>query len=105
VESFFGKGKEESLAAGVPAKEQEQARPPTQQIEEQLDQGLAGLDKRLALQESLDAQLANLDVRMEVAARAQQEKELSPELSQGKESQQLDRDNEIQIDRGFGISR
>ncbi len=72
--------------------------PYPRKIEEQLDQGLAGLDKRLALQESLDAQLANLDQRMEAAARAQQEKE----LSQGQD-QQVDRGNEIQIERGFGI--
>lgn len=105
VESLFGKGKEESLAEIAPAQAQEQARPPTRQLEEQLDQGLAGLDRRLALEASLDAQLANLDMRMEAAAKAQQEKERSPELGQGKERQQLERDNDIEVKRGFGFSR
>jgi len=89
VESFFGAGERGALADKTPAKEQEQARPPTPQpVQERIEEKLSGLDRRLAAQESIEDKLANLDKRLGDQAKAQQEKELSQkqqiEISRGR---------------------
>jgi hypothetical protein len=98
VESFFdgGGGKEGALPESAPAKEQEPARPPTLSIEEQLDQKVGELDRKLTAQESIEARLANLDQRMDAQAREQQEKEL-------KQQQEIEPSRDRS--RGFGIER
>ena len=104
VESLFG-STERGTETG---KELEQARPPTASIEEQLDRGLAALDKQLAFEESFDRQVADLDRRMEASARAQLEKEqsLAREIAQEKQKQEKqgpEKDLEIRRGRGHGI--
>jgi hypothetical protein len=90
VESFFGTGERGALAEKTPAKEQEQARPPTPQTaEERIEEKLSGLDRRMAAQQSIEDKLANLDQRLGEQAKAQQEKELSQK-------------QEIEISRGRG---
>jgi hypothetical protein len=92
VESFFGAGERGALADKMPAKEQEQARPPTPQtVQERIEEKLSGLDRRMAAQESIEDKLANLDKRLGDQAKAQQEKELS-------QKQQI----EISLERGRG---
>jgi MobA/MobL family len=102
VESFFGKGKEESLTETAPAREQELARPPTPQtvsesVQARIDDKLSAFDRKLAAQQSIDDKLANLDKRLEEQAKARQEKE----LSQKQEIEISPRDR----GRGFGIGR
>jgi hypothetical protein len=99
VESLFG-NTERGTETG---KELEQARPPTASIEEQLDRGLAALDKQLAFEESFDRQLADLDHRMEAAAKVQLEKEQSQAREIAQEKQGPEKDIEIKRGRGHGI--
>ncbi len=101
VESLFG-NTERGTETG---KELEQARPPTASIEEQLDRGLAALDKQLAFEESFDRQLADLDLRMEAAAKAQLEKEQSQAREIAQEKLGREKDIEIGRGRGHGIGR
>jgi len=101
-ESFFGKGKEESLAETAPAREQDLVRPPTPQtvseaVQARIDEKLSAFDRKLAAQQSIDDKLANLDKRLEEQAKARQEKE----LSQKQEIKISPRDR----GRGFGIGR
>jgi hypothetical protein len=81
IDSFLGRGKE-----------QEQARPPTLSVEEQLEQKLSGLDKMLAAQESLESRLAGFEQRMEAQVKMQQEQQ-EKELSKQQQ-------REISRDRG-----
>ena len=79
VETFFGTGDRSASTENTPAREQEQARPPTLSAEELMEQKLSALDRQMALQESMDSKLAALDKRMEAEAKAQQGKERSRE--------------------------
>ncbi len=79
METFFGTKEQDASAQNIPAREQEQARPPTPSTEELMEQKLFALDRQMALQESMDSKLAALDKRMEAEAKAQQEKERSRE--------------------------
>jgi hypothetical protein len=101
VDSLFGT-REKGTEAGA-GKKLEQARPPTASIEEQLDRGLAALDKQLAFEESFDRQLADLDRRMEASAKAQLEKEQSLAREIAQEKQGPEKDIEIGRGRGHGI--
>ncbi len=102
VDSLFGIRERETETG----KDLEQARPPTELIEEQLDRKLAALDKQLAFEESFDKQLANLDQRMEAAAKAQLEKERSPAREVAPKQQEREKEKEqeqqIEIKRGRG---
>jgi hypothetical protein len=82
VEAFFGGGKEGTLAESAPAKEPENARPPTPEETAQFDRLVSELDTQLESREALDKQLADLDRRMENDARVQQEKDRAQEKQQ-----------------------
>ncbi len=100
VDSLFGTRERETETG----KELEQARPPTELIEEQLDRKLAALDKQMAFEESFDKQLASLDQRMDAAARAQLEKERSQarELAPKQQEKEKEQEHQIEIKRGRG---
>ena len=85
VETFFGTKERDALAQNIPAREQEQARPPTLSIEELMEQKLSALDLERALQDSMDSKLADLDKHMEAKANAQQEKERSQEQERARQ--------------------
>lgn len=104
VEGVFGRGEHGAVAENADASEQEQARPPTPSIEEQLDQKLSDLDRRFAAQESIDNKLADLDQRMAAAeaAKEKQEKQQQRELQQQQEAERTPRRSR---GRDFGIER
>ena len=99
VESFFGKGKEESSPESTLIREQEQARPPTISAEESLAQRLEGLDRKLAAQESLEERLAGFEKRMDTQVRSQQEQQ-EKELTK---QQEIERS--LSRSRDYGIER
>ena len=94
-------GKEPAGEQAQAAKEQEQARPPTPEMQARLDELVAGFDRKMTAGDSVEAKLADLDRRMGAKLEAQ-DQALAPDKSQ---AQNKDDEPKHQHSRGFGIGR
>ena len=81
--SLFGREPKEELVQA--AKEQEEARPPTPEMQQRLDALVAGVDRKLSAHDTVEARLADFDRRMEEKLQAQ-DQALAPDKSLGKEA-------------------
>jgi len=109
--SLFGKEPREEQAKA--SKEQEQARPPTPEMQARLDELLAGFHRRMDAQQSVEAKLADFGNRMDTKlqqeqaqalARQQQEQALKQGQDQTK-AKEPEVEQEHSRGRGFGIGR
>ncbi len=93
--SLFGNAPQEEQAKAAPEKDQaqEQARPPTPEMQARLDELLGGFHRRMEAQQSVEAKLADFGNRMDtrlqqeqaqVLARQQQEQALKQQQEQTK---------------------
>ncbi len=111
--SLFGNAPQQEQAKAAPEKDQaqEQARPPTPEMQARLDELLGGFHRRMETQQSVEAKLADFGNRMDTRlqqeqaqalARQQQEQALKQQQEQAKT-----KEPEIQREhsRGFGIGR
>jgi hypothetical protein len=111
--SLFGNAPQEEQAKAAPEKDQaqEQARPPTPEMQARLDELLGGFHRRMEAQQSVEAKLADFGNRMDtrlqqeqaqVLARQQQEQALKQQQEQTKTKEpEIEREHS----RGFGIGR
>jgi hypothetical protein len=109
--SLFGKELQEEQAKGAPEKDQaqEQARPPTPEMQARLDELLGGFHRRMEAQQSVEAKLADFGNRMDTKlqqeqalARQQQEQELKQGQEQTK-AKEPEIEQEHSHGFGFGI--
>jgi hypothetical protein len=111
--SLFGNAPQEEQAKAVSEKDQaqEQARPPTPEMQARLDELLGGFHRRMEAQQSVEAKLADFGNRMDTRlhqeqaqalARQQQEQALKQQQEQAKTKEpEIEREHS----RGFGIGR
>ena len=109
--SLFGNAPHEEQAKASPEKDQaqEQARPPTPEMQARLDELLGGFHRRMEAQQSVEAKLADFGNRMDTRlqqeqaqalARQQQEQALKLQQEQTKTKEpEIEREHS----RGFGI--
>jgi hypothetical protein len=111
--SLFGNAPQEEQAKAAPEKDQaqEQARPPTPEMQARLDELLGGFHRRMEAQQSVEAKLADFGNRMDTRlqqeqaqalARQQQEQALK---QQGEQTKTKEPEIEREHSRGFGIGR
>jgi hypothetical protein len=113
--SLFGSAPQEEQAKAAPEKDQaqaqEQARPPTPEMQARLDELLGGFHRRMEAQQSVEAKLADFGNRMDTRlqqeqaqalARQQQEQALK---QQGEQTKTKEPEIEREHSRGFGIGR
>ena len=109
--SLFGNAPQQEQAKAAPEKDQgqEQARPPTPEMQARLDELLGGFHRRMEAQQSVEAKLADFGSRMDTRlqqeqaqARQQQEQALKQQQEQAKTKEpEIEREHS----RGFGIGR
>ena len=109
--SLFGNAAQEEQAKAAPEKDQaqDQARPPTPEMQARLDELLGGFHRRMEAQQSVEAKLSNFGNRMDTRlqqeqtqalARQQQEQALKQQEEQAKTKEpEIEREHS----RGFGI--
>ncbi len=100
--SLFGNAPQEEQAKAAPEKDQaqDQARPPTPEMQARLDELLGGFHRRMEAQQSVEAKLADFGNRMD--SRLQQEQALKQQQEQTKTKEpEIEREHS----RGFGIGR
>jgi hypothetical protein len=110
--SLFGNSPQEEQAKAAPEKDQaqEQARPPTSEMQARLDELLGGFHRRMEAQQSVEARLSDFGNRMETKqqeqtqalARQQQEQALKQSQEQAKTKEPEEKQEHS---RGFGIGR
>jgi hypothetical protein len=112
--SLFGNSSQEEQARAGPEKDQaqEQARPPTPEMQARLDELLGGFHRRMEAQQSVEARLSDFGNRMETKqqeqaqaqalARQQQEQVLKQAQEQTKTKEPEEKQEHS---RGFGIGR
>ena len=110
--SLFGNAPQDEQAKAASEKDQaqEQARPPTPEMQARLDELLGGFHRRMEAQQSVEAKLADFGNRMDAKqqeqvqalARQQQEQALKQQQEQTKTKEpEIEREHS----RGFGIGR
>jgi hypothetical protein len=112
--SLFGNPSQEEQAKAAPEKDQaqEQARPPTPEMQARLDELLGGFHRRMEAQQSVEARLSDFGNRMETKqqeqaqalARQQQEQALKQSQEQAK-TKEPEEKQEHSRGFGFGIGR
>jgi hypothetical protein len=110
--SLFGNSPQEEQARAGPQKDQaqEQARPPTPEMQARLDELLGGFHRRMEAQQSVEARLSDFGNRMDAKqqeqaqalARQQQEQALKQSQEQTKAKEPEEKQERS---RGFGIGR
>jgi len=107
--SLFGKEPQEEQAKAT--KEQEQARPPTLEMQARLDELLTEFHRRMEAQQSVEAKLADFGNRMDTKLQqeqtlARQQQEQEQDLKQGQEQTKA-KEPEIEQEHSldFGIGR
>jgi hypothetical protein len=110
--SLFGNPPQEEQTKAGPEKDQaqEQARPPTPEMQARLDELLGGFHRRMEAQQSVEARLSDFGNRMETKqqeqaqalARQQQEQALKQSQEQTKAKEPEEKQERS---RGFGIGR
>jgi hypothetical protein len=108
--SLFGNSPQEEQAKAGPEKDQaqEQARPPTPEMQARLDELLGGFHRRMEAQQSVEARLSDFGNRMETKqqeqaqalARQQQEQALKQSQEQAKAKEPEEKQEHS---RGFGL--
>jgi hypothetical protein len=110
--SLFGNAPQEEQAKAGPEKDpaQEQARPPTPEMQARLDELLGGFHRRMEAQQSVEARLADFGKRMETKqqeqaqALARQQQEQALKLAQ-EQAKAKEPEEKQERSRGFGIGR
>jgi hypothetical protein len=109
--SLFGKEPREEQAKAAPEKDQaqEQARPPTPEMQARLDELLTGFHRRMDAQQSVEAKLADFGNRMDTKLQQEQAQALARQQQEQalKQQQEQTKTKEPEIERehsrGFGI--
>jgi hypothetical protein len=109
--SLFGNAPQEEQAKAVPEKDQaqEQARPPTPEMQARLDELLGGFHRRMEAQQSVEAKLADFGNRMDTRLQQEQAQALARQQQEQalKQQQEQTKTKEPEIERehsrGFGI--
>jgi len=106
--SLFGKEPQEEQAKA--GKEQEQARPPTPEMQARLDELLGGFHRRMEAQQSVEARLSDFGNRMDAQAKQQEQALARQQQEQAlKQGQEQTKTKEPEVEqkhsRGFGIGR
>ncbi len=96
--SLFGKEPQEEQAKAT--KEQEQARPPTLEMQARLDELLGGFHRRMEAQQSVEARLADFGNRMDTKLQQEQDLKQGQEQTKAKEPEI---EQEHSYGFGFGI--
>jgi hypothetical protein len=98
--SLFGKEPQEEQAKAAPEKDQaqEQARPPTPEMQARLDELLGGFHQRMEAQQSVEARLADFGNRMDTKLQQEQDLKQGQEQTKGKEPE-----IEQEHSHGFGL--
>jgi hypothetical protein len=109
---LFGNSSQEEQAKAGPEKDQaqEQARPPTPEMQARLDELLGGFQRRMEAQQSVEVRLSDFGNRMETKqqeqaqalARQQQEQALKQAQEQTKTKEPEEKQERS---HGFGIGR
>jgi hypothetical protein len=111
--SLFGNAPQEEQARAAPEKDQaqEQARPPTPEMQARLDELLGGFHRRMEAQQSVEAKLADFGNRMDTRLQQEQAQALARQQQEQalKQQQEQTKTKEPEIERehsrGFGIGR
>jgi MobA/MobL family len=111
--SLFGNAPQEEQAKAAPEKDQaqEQARPPTPEMQARLDELLGGFHRRMEAQQSVEAKLADFGNRMDTRLQQEQAQALARQQQEQalKQQQEQTKTKEPEIERehsrGFGIGR
>jgi hypothetical protein len=111
--SLFGNTPQEEQAKAAPEKDQaqEQARPPTPEMQARLDELLGGFHRRMEAQQSVEAKLADFGNRMDTKLQQEQAQALARQQQEQalKQQQEQTKTKEPEIERehsrGFGIGR
>jgi hypothetical protein len=111
--SLFGNAPQQEQAKAAPEKDQaqEQARPPTPEMQARLDELLGGFHRRMEAQQSVEAKLADFGNRMETRLQQEQAQALARQQQEQalKQQQEQTKTKEPEIERehsrGFGIGR
>jgi hypothetical protein len=111
--SLFGNAPQEEQTKGAPEKDQaqEQARPPTPEMQARLDELLGGFNRRMEAQQSVEAKLADFGSRMDTRLQQEQAQALARQQQEQalKQQQEQTKTKEPEIERehsrGFGIGR
>jgi hypothetical protein len=109
--SLFGNASQQEQAKAAPDKDQaqEQARPPTPDMQTRLDELLGGFHRRMEAQQSVEAKLADFGNRMDTKLQQEQAQELARQQQEQalKQQQEQTKTKEPEIERehsrGFGI--
>jgi hypothetical protein len=109
--SLFGNAPQEEQAKAAPEKDQaqEQARPPTPEMQARLDELLGGFHRRMEAQQSVEAKLADFGNRMDTRLQQEQAQALARQQQEQalKQQQEQTKTKEPEIERehsrGFGI--
>ena len=109
--SLFGSTPQEEQAKTAPEKDQaqEQARPPTPEMQARLDELLGGFYRRMEAQQSVEAKLADFGNRMDTRLQQEQAQALARQQQEQalKQQQEQTKTKEPEIERehsrGFGI--
>jgi hypothetical protein len=110
--SLFGNPPQEEQTKAGPEKDQaqEQARPPTPEMQARLDELLGGFHRRMEAQQSVEARLSDFGNRMETKqqeqaqALARQQQEQALKLAQ-EQTKTKEPEEKQERSRGFGIGR
>ncbi len=111
--SLFGNAPQQEQAKAAPEKDQaqEQARPPTPEMQARLDELLGGFHRRMEAQQSVAAKLADFGNRMDTRLQQEQAQALARQQQEQalKQQQEQTKTKEPEIERehsrGFGIGR
>jgi hypothetical protein len=109
--SLFGNAPQKEQAKAAPEKDQaqEQARPPTPEMQARLDELLGGFHRRMEAQQSVEAKLADFGNRMDTRLQQEQAQALARQQQEQalKQQQEQTKTKEPEIERehsrGFGI--
>jgi hypothetical protein len=109
--SLFGNASQQEQAKAAPDKDQaqEQARPPTPEMQARLDELLGGFHRRMEAQQSVEAKLADFGNRMDTRLQQEQAQALARQQQEQalKQQQEQTKTKEPEIERehsrGFGI--
>ncbi len=106
--SLFGKEPQEEQAKA--GKEQEQARPPTPEMQARLDELLGGFHRRMEAQQSVEARLSDFGNRMDAQAKQQEQAQALTRQQQEqtlKQGQEQTKTKEPEVEQehshGFGL--
>ncbi len=105
--SLFGNPPQEEQAKA--GKEQEQARPPTPEMQARLDELLGGFHRRMEARESVEARLSDfgnrMDAKQQEQAQALARQQQEQALKQSQEQTKTKEPEEHKHSHGFGIGR